>query len=49
VHARQLQRDGSYVRLTPKEGERVIDSQAIHSSVDRAAIVRAVLAMRDTD
>jgi len=48
VHARELQRDGSYIRIEPKENESAIDSQEIHSTVDRAAALRAVLALRDS-
>jgi polyphosphate kinase len=48
VRARELQRDGSYTRLRPKEGEPVIDSQAIHDTAQPSAAARTMyLAMRD--
>jgi polyphosphate kinase len=49
VRARELQRDGSYVRRAPAEGEPVIDSQAIHTDNGAASRSRGLLmALRDS-
>ena len=48
VRARQLQRDGSYVRRAPKEGDPVIDSQAIPTNREALlAALELVEAMRE--
>ncbi|HQX63955.1 MAG TPA: polyphosphate kinase, partial [Thermomicrobiales bacterium] len=46
VRARQLQRDGSYVRLTPKDGEAALDSQLVHLNYEPSAAARAFITAR---
>ncbi|MEX1159066.1 MAG: polyphosphate kinase 1 [Thermomicrobiales bacterium] len=46
VRARLLQRDGSYVRLAPKDGQEVIDSQAVHLNYEPSAAVQAFIDAR---
>ena len=46
VRARLLQRDGSYVRLAPKDGHEGIDSQAVHLNYEPSAAARAFIDAR---
>jgi len=46
VRARLLQRDGSYVRLAPKDGQEAIDSQAVHLNYEPSAAARAFINAR---
>lgn len=46
VRARVLQRDGSYVRLAPKDGQEAIDSQAVHLNYEPSAAARAFIDAR---
>ncbi|HEX5164932.1 MAG TPA: polyphosphate kinase 1, partial [Thermomicrobiales bacterium] len=46
VRARLLQRDGSYVRLTPKDGQEPIDSQEFHLSYEPSAAAQAFIDAR---
>ncbi len=46
VRARLLQRDGSYVRLAPKDGQEAIDSQAVHLNYEPSAAARAFIDAR---
>jgi len=46
VRARQLQRDGSYVRLSPKDGQEAIDSQLVHLNYEPSAAARAFIDAR---
>ncbi|HMM40356.1 MAG TPA: polyphosphate kinase 1, partial [Thermomicrobiales bacterium] len=46
VRARELQRDGSYVRLAPKNGEAPLDSQLVHLSYEPSAAARAFITAR---
>lgn len=46
VRARLLQRDGSYVRLAPKDGQEPIDSQAVHLNYEPSAAARAFIDAR---
>jgi polyphosphate kinase len=43
VRARELQRDGSYVRRTPQDGAPVVDSQSLHEANERSAALRAMV------
>lgn len=50
VRARELQRDGSYVRRAPKDGEEPLDSQLVHLSYEPSAAARAfMMARQDPD
>ncbi len=46
VRARVLQRDGTYVRLTPKDGQEAIDSQLVHLNFEPSAAARAFIDAR---
>jgi len=46
VRARQLQHDGSYVRLQPKDGQEPIDSQLVHLNYEPSAAARAFIDAR---
>lgn len=46
VRARELQRDGSYVRVEPKESEEPLDSQLVHLSYEPSAAARAFITAR---
>jgi polyphosphate kinase len=49
VRARELQRDGSYIRLEPRNGDDVIDSQAIHTDDEFVSRSRGlIMALRDS-
>lgn len=46
VRARELQRDGSYIRLSPKDGEAPLDSQLVHLNYEPSAAARAFITAR---
>jgi polyphosphate kinase len=46
VRARQLQRDGSYIRLAPKDGQEAIDSQLVHLNYEPSAAAQAFIDAR---
>ncbi|MGH9174741.1 MAG: RNA degradosome polyphosphate kinase, partial [Vicinamibacterales bacterium] len=46
VRSRLGQRDGSYVRITPKDGDAIIDSQAVHLNFEPSAAARAFIDAR---
>jgi polyphosphate kinase len=46
VRARRLQRDGSYSRLAPKDGQEAIDSQVFHLNYEPSAAARAFIDAR---
>ncbi len=46
VRARSLQRDGSYVRIAPKDGDTPLDSQLVHLSYEPSAAARAFITAR---
>ena len=46
IRARLLQRDGTYVRLAPKDGQEGIDSQAVHLNYEPSTAARAFIDAR---